>query len=223
MALSYNLGYQESISVHPTRRHNFAGKVYSIFPNIWEWVIANNILSPYFQSTHQDHVDIRSQIQLHSRQDHGGTTRIINLISKGVALKVRWHHIRKHVTNRSFSKWFVRDPQVRSKKSPGSWNISAHKPGEDLEPSAHHWDSDCLLDAMITRESKLIVTKMSTWCCRGRGTRNRRPSQRWGSRPLDWPRSPPGRAKKLKTQDEDSFWNSWWSPAGRLKDCKQKT
>ena len=25
MALSYNLGYQESISVHPTRRQNFAG------------------------------------------------------------------------------------------------------------------------------------------------------------------------------------------------------
>ena len=39
MALSYNLGYQESISVHPTRRQNFAGKVYSNFPNIWEWVI----------------------------------------------------------------------------------------------------------------------------------------------------------------------------------------
>ena len=32
MALSYNLGYQESISVHPTRRQNFAGKVYSNFP-----------------------------------------------------------------------------------------------------------------------------------------------------------------------------------------------
>ena len=39
MALSYNLGYQESISVHPTRRQNFAGKVYSNFPNIWKWVI----------------------------------------------------------------------------------------------------------------------------------------------------------------------------------------
>ena len=39
MALSYNLGYQESISVHPTRRQNFAGKVYSNFPNIWEWVV----------------------------------------------------------------------------------------------------------------------------------------------------------------------------------------
>ena len=39
MALSYNLGYQESISVHPTRRQNFAGKPYSIFPNIWEWLI----------------------------------------------------------------------------------------------------------------------------------------------------------------------------------------
>ena len=39
MALSYNLGYQESISVHPTRRQNFAGKVYSNFPNIWEWLV----------------------------------------------------------------------------------------------------------------------------------------------------------------------------------------
>ena len=41
MALSYNLGYRESISVHPTRRQNFAGKVYSNFPNIWEWVISH--------------------------------------------------------------------------------------------------------------------------------------------------------------------------------------
>ena len=39
MALSFNLGYQESISVHPTRRQNFAGKVYSNFPNIWEWLV----------------------------------------------------------------------------------------------------------------------------------------------------------------------------------------
>ena len=39
MALSYNLGYQESISVHPTRRQIFAGKPYSTLPNIWEWVI----------------------------------------------------------------------------------------------------------------------------------------------------------------------------------------
>ena len=28
MALSYNLAYQESISVHPTRRQIFAGKPY---------------------------------------------------------------------------------------------------------------------------------------------------------------------------------------------------
>ena len=41
MALSYNLGYQESISVHPTRRQNFAGKPFSDFPNIWEWLILN--------------------------------------------------------------------------------------------------------------------------------------------------------------------------------------
>ena len=39
MALSYNLGYQEIISVHPTRRQIFAGKPYSNFPNIWEWLI----------------------------------------------------------------------------------------------------------------------------------------------------------------------------------------
>ena len=31
MALSYNLGYQESISMHPTRRQIFAGKPYSTF------------------------------------------------------------------------------------------------------------------------------------------------------------------------------------------------
>ena len=39
MALSYNLGYQEIISVHPTRRQIFAGKTDSTFPNIWQWVI----------------------------------------------------------------------------------------------------------------------------------------------------------------------------------------
>ena len=39
MALSYNLAYQEIISVHPTRRQIFAGKPYSTFPNIWEWLI----------------------------------------------------------------------------------------------------------------------------------------------------------------------------------------
>ena len=39
MALSYNLGYQESISVHLTRRQIFDGKPYSNFPNIWQWLI----------------------------------------------------------------------------------------------------------------------------------------------------------------------------------------
>ena len=43
MALSYNLGYQESISVHPTRRQIFAGKLDSTFPNIWEWLIDNKL------------------------------------------------------------------------------------------------------------------------------------------------------------------------------------
>ena len=41
MALSYNLGYQESISVHPTRRQIFASKPDSTFPNIWQWLIFN--------------------------------------------------------------------------------------------------------------------------------------------------------------------------------------
>ena len=45
MALSYNLGKQESISVHPTRRQNFAGKPYSNFPNTWEWLICDWIVA----------------------------------------------------------------------------------------------------------------------------------------------------------------------------------
>ena len=45
MALSYNLGYQESISVHSTRRQIFAGKPYSTFPNIWEWLISSVCVS----------------------------------------------------------------------------------------------------------------------------------------------------------------------------------
>ena len=40
MALSYNLGYQESISVHPTRRQICAGKPYSTFCNIWDLLIS---------------------------------------------------------------------------------------------------------------------------------------------------------------------------------------
>ena len=44
MELSYNLGYQESISVHLTRRQIFAGKPYSTFPNIWEWLLRNSHL-----------------------------------------------------------------------------------------------------------------------------------------------------------------------------------
>ena len=44
MALSYNLGYQEIISVHPTRRQIFAGKPDSTFSNIWQWVI----FAPFF-------------------------------------------------------------------------------------------------------------------------------------------------------------------------------
>ena len=39
MALSYNLGYHEIISVHPTRRQIFAGKTDSTFWNIWQWVV----------------------------------------------------------------------------------------------------------------------------------------------------------------------------------------
>ena len=52
MALSYNLGYQESISVHPTRRQNFAGKVDSSFPKIRHWVISKmaNILKRWLST-----------------------------------------------------------------------------------------------------------------------------------------------------------------------------
>ena len=39
MALSYNLAYQEIISVYHTRRQIFAGKSDFTFWNIWEWVI----------------------------------------------------------------------------------------------------------------------------------------------------------------------------------------
>ena len=42
MALSYKLGYQESISVHPTRRQTFAGKPYLTFLNIWDRVVSTN-------------------------------------------------------------------------------------------------------------------------------------------------------------------------------------
>ena len=41
MALSYNLGYQESISKHPTKPQIFAGKPYSTFPSIWQWLVYN--------------------------------------------------------------------------------------------------------------------------------------------------------------------------------------
>ena len=51
MALSYNLGYQESISVHPTRRQNFAGKPYSNLPNIWEWLIQQKTIIDQMDTT----------------------------------------------------------------------------------------------------------------------------------------------------------------------------
>ena len=60
MALSYNLGYQESISVHPTRRQNFAGKVYSILPNIWEWLIYEFIYQTRPSKFSQYELDHRS-------------------------------------------------------------------------------------------------------------------------------------------------------------------
>ena len=48
MAFSYSLGYQESISVHPTRRQIFAGKPDSTFPNIWEWLISRSFATQTF-------------------------------------------------------------------------------------------------------------------------------------------------------------------------------
>ena len=46
MALSYNLGYQEIISVHPTSGQIFAGNPDSTFPNIWQWVISISFINP---------------------------------------------------------------------------------------------------------------------------------------------------------------------------------
>ena len=62
MALSYNLGYQESISVHPTRRQIFAGKPYSIFPNIWEWLILRD--TSKVNSCHYHHGQGRKDVRL---------------------------------------------------------------------------------------------------------------------------------------------------------------
>ena len=47
MTLSYNLAYQDIISVHPTLRQIFAGKPYSTFWNIWDLLIyrIRNIIS----------------------------------------------------------------------------------------------------------------------------------------------------------------------------------
>ena len=53
MVLSYNLAYQEINSVHPTRRQILAGKPYSTFWNIWEWVIYRHICLMIHQKTHQ--------------------------------------------------------------------------------------------------------------------------------------------------------------------------
>ena len=47
MALSYNLAYQEIISVHYTRCQIFAGKTDSTFWNIWQWVILNSPLQTF--------------------------------------------------------------------------------------------------------------------------------------------------------------------------------
>ena len=81
MALTYNLGYQESISVHPTRRQNFAGKPYSNFPNIWEWLICNQSLS--FISMDHTNYNLVSLINLwHSSWQLGSEARGNNCIQK---------------------------------------------------------------------------------------------------------------------------------------------
>ena len=59
MALSYNLGYQESISVHPTSRQ-------LVFPNIWEWLIS--WFSGIILNTHMRiHATVAGQIFHHGR------------------------------------------------------------------------------------------------------------------------------------------------------------
>ena len=52
MALSYNLAYQEIISVNPTRRQIFAGKSDSTFWNILQWVISNGLASESWSRFH---------------------------------------------------------------------------------------------------------------------------------------------------------------------------
>ena len=60
MALSYNLGYQEIISVHPTRRQIFAGKTDSTFLNIWQWVISGAVVDR-ISKTVMTHFSTRAQ------------------------------------------------------------------------------------------------------------------------------------------------------------------
>ena len=84
MALSYNLGYQESISVHPTRRQIFAGKPYSTFPNIWEWVPTSENESYRYYST-ETFIDI-SCLRLFPITSTQGALKA----SRGKSFQSRW-------------------------------------------------------------------------------------------------------------------------------------
>ena len=67
MALSYNLAYQEIISVHPTRRQIFADKSDSVFWNIWQWVIYKLINILKYKCKDRPHHDLRLQVNCTDR------------------------------------------------------------------------------------------------------------------------------------------------------------
>ena len=76
MALSYNLGYQEIILVHPTRRQIFAGKPYSTFWNIWEWVVFS--IYGNFDATKPNIWDCSAHCTLHHGKSHATKSKIRN-------------------------------------------------------------------------------------------------------------------------------------------------
>ena len=101
MALSYSLGYQESISVHPTRRQNFAGKPYSNFPNIWEWLVnsakrsATSISDSIFCSyIHLSHLWPFAQLEAnnlcHLQESNSGQTFGIESQTKLCLSRKKW-------------------------------------------------------------------------------------------------------------------------------------
>ena len=104
MALSYNLGYQESISVHPSRRQNFAGKVYSIFPIIWEWVLSNYSVFTIHYSLFTIHYSL-------------SITALASTLSNYYYEKVSWRLAKASSTSSLLRRWTMRLTQGFSSTS----------------------------------------------------------------------------------------------------------